>query len=70
MDKIKSFLSKIHYNSPVVLTYAILCTVLLIINYITFNGLNSTLLVCYGHPNLLDPLTYLRAVLHITGHAD
>lgn len=67
---IKSALSKIHYNSPVVLTYAIVCAVMLLMNFITMGWLNSTLLVCYGHPNLLNPLTYIRGFLHVVGHAD
>ncbi len=67
---IKNTLSKIHYNSPVVLTYAIICAVLLFVNFLTAGWLNHTLLISYGHPNLFNPLTYARAVLHIAGHAD
>lgn len=67
---IKNIFQKLHYNSPVVLTYAIVCTVLLLLNYMTAGWLNRTLLVSYGHPSLIDPLTYLRAFLHVVGHAD
>ncbi len=63
-------LSKLHYNSPVVLTYAIICTVLLILNYITLGWMNATLLISYGDASLFNPLTYLRAFLHVCGHAD
>ncbi len=63
-------LSKLHYNSPVVLTYAIICTVMLILNYITLGWMNATLLISYGDAILLNPLTYLRAFLHVCGHAD
>ena len=66
----KNILKKLHYNSPVVLTYAIICTVLLLINYMTAGWLNRTLLISYGHPPLIDPLTYLRAFLHVAGHSD
>ena len=67
---IKEGVKKLHYNSPVVLTYAIVCVVLLLINYLTAGFMNRMFLVSYGHPNLLDPLTYLRAFLHVLGHAD
>ena len=70
MNKAKKFFEKFDYNSPVVLTYALVCVVLLVINDMTKDWLNNTLLISWGHPNLLDPLTYLRGVLHIFGHAD
>lgn len=63
-------LSKLHYNSPVVLTYAIICTVLLLINYMTSGWLNAALLISYGNGSLLNPLTIVRAFLHVVGHAD
>ena len=66
----KKLFEKLDYNSPVILTYALICTGLLILNYITAGWLNSTLLVCWPHPSLIDPLTYLRAILHVFGHAD
>ncbi len=68
--KQNNLLSKLHYNSPVVLTYAIICTVLLMLNYLTAGWMNANLLASYGHASLLDPLTYVRAILHIAGHAD
>ncbi len=68
--KQNNILSKLHYNSPVVLTYALICVILLIINYLTAGWMNSTLLVSYGNGSLLDPLTYPRAILHVVGHAD
>ena len=70
VDKIKKFFARFDYNSPVILTYAIICVVLLIINDITKDWLNDLLLISRGHPNLLNPLTYPRAVLHIFGHVN
>lgn len=70
MNKIKKFFAKFDYNSPVILTYAIICVVLLIVDNMTNGWLNSTLLISYGHPNLLNPLTYLRGLLHVFGHAN
>ena len=66
---VKENLKKLHYNSPVVLTYAVICVAMLVLNYITLGWLNNNLLACYGHPSLINPLTYVRAVLHVTGHA-
>ena len=63
------FLKKLDYNSPVILTYAAVCLALLILDLITVGWLNSTLLVCRPHPNLLDPLTYVRSIMHIFGHS-
>ncbi len=70
MKENNRFLSKLHYNSPVVLTYAIICVVLLAINYLTAGWLNTTLLVSYGNGSLLNPLTIIRAFTHVVGHAD
>lgn len=70
MNKIKKFFAKFDYNSPVILTYAIICVVLLIINNMTKGWLNNFLLISYGHPNPLNPLTYLRGLLHIFGHVN
>ncbi len=70
MNKIKKFFAKFDYNSPVILTYAIICVVLLIINNMTKGWFNSMFLISYGHPSLLNPLTYLRGLLHIFGHVN
>lgn len=59
---------KLSYNSPVILTFAGICLIFLIINMITGDWFNRTFLVCYGHPSLLEPLTYVRPILYIFGH--
>ncbi|MGN1118752.1 MAG: rhomboid family intramembrane serine protease [Oscillospiraceae bacterium] len=61
---------KLSYNSPVILTYAAVCLAVLILNKITGGFTNRLLFVCYGHPSLLDPLTYPRLILHALGHVD
>lgn len=63
-------LKKLSYNSPVILTYALICLAVLVANRLSGGLLNRLLFVCYGHPNLLDPLTYPRLLLHIFGHVD
>ena len=60
---------KLSYNSPVVLTYAAVCLVCLIIDQITQGWFNTYVMVCYGHPSLLDPMTYVRCVTYIFGHS-
>lgn len=61
---------KLSYNSPVILTFAAVCTVTLILGFITDMYTTRLLFVCYGHGRILDPLTYLRAVTYVFGHAD
>ncbi|MGN0650088.1 MAG: rhomboid family intramembrane serine protease [Oscillospiraceae bacterium] len=60
---------KLSYNSPVILTFAGICLVFLIIDMITSGWFHKMFLVCYGHPSLLDPLTYVRTLLYIFGHS-
>ncbi len=61
---------KLTYNSPVILTFSIICLVTLLIDMLTQGGSNKLLFVCYGHANLLDPLTYLRMFSYVFGHAN
>ncbi len=60
---------KLTYNSPVILTFSIICLITLLIDMLTQDGSNRLLFVCYGHANLLDPLTYLRMFSYVFGHA-
>ena len=60
---------KLAYNSPVILTYAVICLIVLVVGNITGDFTTRLLFVCYGHPNFLDPLTYPRLLLHIFGHS-
>ena len=61
---------KLSYNSPVVLTFSAICLASLILGYITNYGTTRTLFICYGHGSLLNPMTYLRAITYVFGHAD
>ena len=60
---------KLTYNSPVILTFSVICLVTLLIDMLTQGGSNRLLFVCYGRANLLDPLTYLRMFSYVFGHA-
>ena len=60
---------RLSYNCPVVLTYAALCLALVAVDWITQGWFNRNIMVCYGHPSLLDPMTYVRCVTYFFGHS-
>ncbi|MDR1560350.1 MAG: rhomboid family intramembrane serine protease [Clostridiales bacterium] len=60
---------KIQYNSPVILTYALLALIVAGVSHLT-SGMSNTLLFSVYRAPLTDPLTYLRMVGHVLGHAD
>lgn len=62
-------LKKIQYNSPVVLTFALVSFVVLLLGYIT-NGWTTTNLFCVYRSSPLNPLTYVRLFGHVLGHAN
>lgn len=65
----KKFNFKLSYNSPVVLTYAALCLVLVAVNWLTQGWWNVNVMVCYGHPSWLNPMTYVRCITYFFGHS-
>lgn len=60
---------KIKYNSPVILTFTIICVITLILNFITL-GLTNHLLFSVYRSSWINPLTYIRLFTHVLGHAD
>jgi len=62
-------LKRIQYNSPVVLTFAIISLAALGLAYLTDGNSNRLLFSVYRAP-LTDPLMYLRLFLHAVGHAN
>lgn len=60
---------KLSYNCPVVLTYAAVCLALVLADMLTSGWLNKNVMVCYGHPSFLDPMTYVRCVTYFFGHS-
>lgn len=62
-------LKKIQYNSPVVLTFALVSFAVLLLGYIT-NGWTTTNLFCVYRSSPLNPLTYVRLFGHVLGHAN
>ena len=58
---------KISYNSPVVLTFVLICLIVLLIDGLT-QGKSTELLFMTYHSSLTNPLTYLRFFTHVLGH--
>lgn len=63
------FFKKLQYNSPVVLSFALLSLAALVLGHLTGQASNTLLFSIYRAP-LSDPLLYLRIFLHVLGHAD
>ena len=59
---------KIQYNSPVVLSFALISLGVLILDYLT-DGASTSKLFCVYHSSLLDFYTYPRFFLHVLGHS-
>ena len=57
------------YNSVVILTFFFISLVALILNYLTHGKTNKLLFSSY-RSGIFNPLTYVRLVTHIFGHAD
>jgi len=68
MTKMKNALLRIRYNSPVVLTFAILSLAVLLMDLVT-NG--AAVYYCFSvyRSSLNDPLSYVRLFGHVLGHS-
>lgn len=60
---------KLQYDSPVILTFALLSLAALIANQLTDGWANTNLFSVY-RSSFTDPLTYVRLFLHVLGHED
>ena len=59
---------KVKYNAPVVLTFALVCGLTLLVNFLT-QGARNRLLFIVRRGSFADPLTWLRLFTHVLGHA-
>ena len=59
---------RIQYNSPLILTYALLSLAALGLDHAT-QGISNVLLFSIYRSPLTDPLLYLRMIGHVLGHA-
>lgn len=62
-------LKKLHYNSPVMLTFALVSLAVLLANFLSDGYVNMKLFSVYRSP-LTSILTYPRFFLHVLGHAN
>ncbi len=60
---------RLSFNAPAVISFVGICVIVQIINVLTKGASNRTIFSVYGS-SLLNPLTYLRCVCHVFGHAD
>jgi len=63
------FYKRIQYNSPMVLTYALIALAVLVLNHFT-QGMSNALVFSIHRSALTDPLLYLRLFGHVFGHAN
>ena len=59
---------RISFNSPVVLSYTLICLAAYLLNCLTNGKSNLLLFEVYRSP-LTNPLTYVRMFTHVLGHA-
>ena len=60
---------KVQYNSPVILTYAIACAVVLTLSYVLGPAIKN-LFILRNSFNPINLLDYFRLVSYVVGHAD
>jgi len=68
LKKAGSLTKKIQYNSPVILTYALVCLLILCINIIT-NGNTNRLIFSVYRSSWSDPMAYVRVFTYAMGHS-
>ncbi|MBO4920159.1 MAG: rhomboid family intramembrane serine protease [Erysipelotrichaceae bacterium] len=59
---------RIYMNAPITIGFAALCILALCLSYLTDDKSTALIFSTY-HSSLLDPLTYIRLVCHVFGHA-
>ena len=59
---------RITFNSPFVLSFALACTLVMLLGLLTGESTTATLFSTYG-ASWRDPLTYVRLFTHVLGHA-
>lgn len=61
---------KIRYNSPVILTFSLVCICTMGASSLTRGHSTEFLFITYPGFNFFDPLCYFRLISHVAGHAD
>ncbi len=60
-------MKRIRFNSPVILTFAIISGIVLALSYMTGGWIRDHFFTCY-RTSFTDPLLYLRLFTHVLGH--
>lgn len=68
MENIKKVIGRFQYNSPVTLTFALLSFIALLLGFAT-KGFTTGLLFSVYKSSFVNPLTYVRLLGHVMGHA-
>ena len=71
MDKLNKFNRrkfKIAFNSPVMLTFSLICLAAFLLDVLTRGGANRLFFSVY-RSSMLSPMTYVRMVFHVFGHS-
>jgi len=68
-QKKKKFNFRVTFNAPVTLTFALICLIATVLNYVT-GGISNRLVFTTFHSSLMSPLTYVRFFTHVFGHAN
>lgn len=67
---LKNFFSKFQYNSPAILTLALLAAIALVLDLITNGWANRTIFSVYRGSSWLNPMQYIRMFTYVLGHAN
>lgn len=60
---------RISFNAPAVLSFALICVIAQLLNLLTHGASNQHVFSVY-RSSMINPLTYVRCVTHVMGHAD
>lgn len=60
---------RIHYNSPVILTFSIIAVLVFILSALFSQGITGTFFAVRSTFSFANPLDYFRLVSHVIGHA-
>lgn len=63
------YMQKLHFNAPVILTFSLISLASLALGALS-GGWSTTAIFSVYRSSLLDPLTYVRFVGHVFGHAN
>ncbi|MDO4197576.1 MAG: rhomboid family intramembrane serine protease [Erysipelotrichaceae bacterium] len=59
----------IYNNAPITLGFVLICCIVLIADFLT-SGLSTDLFFCTYGSSWFNPMTYIRLIGHVFGHAD